>query len=75
MKHLKEHAIGERFVVDHIIYEVRPTDTYSCEGCSLLCREEAECLDYNRKFGACGSCTRTDGQDVIFVQVGEDDAD
>lgn len=73
MKHLKEHAIGERFVVDHIIYEVRPAQ--SCEGCSLFFREEAECLDYHGKFGYCGSSTRADGKDVIFVQVGEDDAD
>ena len=71
MKHFEEHAIGERFVIDHIIYEVRPAD--SCEGCALCFSEEGECLDYRMRFGLCGGESRTDGQAVKFVQVGESD--
>ena len=67
----KEHAIGERFEVDGIIYEVRPSPTFSCQGCSLHVKEENECLDRIGRFGHCGSSYRKDGQDVNFVQVGE----
>ena len=66
----KEHAIGERFEVDCIIYEVRPAPS-SCQGCSLYVKEENECLDRACRFGHCDSAYRKDGQDVIFVQVGE----
>ena len=65
----KEHAIGDRFEIDHIIYEVRPA--HSCQGCSLYIEDENECLDSQLRFGHCGSCHRTDGKDVKFVQVGE----
>ncbi len=76
MRHFEEHAIGERFVIDHIIYEVRPSD--SCVGCALcftsICfSEEFECLDYRLRFGLCDGISRKDGQDVKFVQVGESD--
>lgn len=69
----KEYAIGERFEVDCIIYEVRPAPLtpLSCQGCSLFVKEENECLDRPVRFGYCGSAYRKDGQDVIFVQVGE----
>ncbi len=67
----KEHAIGERFGVDRIIYEVRPAPAFSCQGCSLHIKEENECLDRTGRFGHCDSFYRKDGQDVIFVQVGE----
>ena len=66
---VKEHAIGERFEVDHIIYEVRPA--HSCQGCSLYIEEENVCNDWSLNFGHCTGCDRTDGQDVKFVQVGE----
>ncbi len=66
----KEHAIGERFEVDGIIYEVRPAPA-SCQGCSLFIEEEGECLDRIGRSGYCDSVHRKDGQDVIFVQVGE----
>jgi len=69
LSEVKEHAIGERFEIDHIIYEVRPA--HSCQGCSLYIEDENECLDGKLRFGHCGSCHRTDGQDVKFVQVGE----
>jgi len=71
MRHFEEHAIGERFVIDHIIYEVRPAD--SCVGCALCLSEEGECLDYRMRFGLCSAESRTDGRDVKFVQVGESD--
>ena len=67
----KEHAIGERFEVDCIIYEVRPEPPLSCQGCSLYVKEENECLDRTGRFGHCDRSYRKDGQDVIFVQVGE----
>ena len=67
----KEHAIGERFEVDRIIYQVRPAPTNPCQGCSLFIEEENECLDHEMRFGHCGGTHRTDGQDVNFVQVGE----
>ena len=69
MKHFEEHAIGERFVIDHIIYEVRPAD--SCEGCALYFSEEGKCLDYPMRFGLCSAESRTDRRDVKFVKVGE----
>lgn len=69
MTKAKEHTIGERFEIDHIIYEVRPA--HSCQGCSLYIEDENECLDRHLRFGHCGSCHRKDGQDVKFVQVGE----
>ena len=43
MSKAKDHAIGERFVIDHIIYEVRQADT--CAQCSLWVEDEGECLD------------------------------
>lgn len=64
-----ENAIGERFEVDCIIYEARPAPT--CRGCSLFVEEEGECLDRTGRFGYCGHVHRKDGQNVIFVQVGE----
>lgn len=70
MTKVKEHAIGERFEIDHIIYEVRPADSCSCQGCSLYIEDENECLDRHLRFGHCGGNVRTDGQDVKFVQVG-----
>ena len=68
MTKVREYAIGERFEIDHIIYEVRPAD--SCQGCSLYIEDENECLDSHLRFGHCGSGYRTDGQEVKFVQVG-----
>ena len=69
MTKAKEHAIGERFEIDRIIYEVRPAR--SCQGCSLYIVDENECLDRHGRFGHCDGNNRKDGQDVKFVQVGE----
>lgn len=64
-----EHAIGDRFEVCHLIYEVRQAD--SCNGCSLYINEENECVARDRRFGQCSASYRTDGQNVKFVKVGE----
>ena len=70
MTKIKEHIIGERFEVDNIIYEVRPS--HLCKGCSLWVENERKCLDLLKRFEHCGGEYRTDGQDVIFVQVDEE---
>lgn len=67
MTKIKEHIIGERFEVDHIIYEVRPS--HLCKRCSLWVENERRCLDLLKRFEHCSGEYRTDGQDVIFVQV------
>ena len=69
MNKVKEHAIGERFEIDHIIYEARPA--HSCQGCSLYIEDENECTDRHLRFEPCDGNVRDDGQDVKFVQVGE----
>ena len=69
-KKTKEHAIGERFEVDHIVYEVHPA--CSCQGCSLYIEDENVCLDNQQRFGSCCGASRSDGQNVKFVQVGEE---
>lgn len=69
MTKVKEHALGERFEIDHIIYEVRLAE--SCQGCSLYIKDENECLDLHGRFGFCSGICRTDGQHVKFVKVGE----
>ena len=67
---MTEHNIGERFEVCKIIYEVR--EGFSCAGCSLYIKEENVCTDgYNNEFESCGSASRTDNKNVIFVQIGE----
>ena len=63
------HAIGERFEVDHIIYEVRQSDT--CKECSLYIEGKCKCLDQRERFGHCFGGLRKDKQNVKFVQVGE----
>lgn len=64
-----EKVVFEKFELDRIIYEVRPA--VSCHGCSFFIDDENECLDYHYRCGFCAASSRTDGQDVIFVQVGE----
>ena len=65
-----EHAVGSRFEVDGIIYEVQLTE--SCRGCACFIEGEGECTDSRSyRFGMCCSGQRSDGNDVRFVQVGE----
>lgn len=70
MSKIKEHAIGEKFIVNHIIYEVRPA--HSCRNCSLYVESENECLNKNGQFEDCNGNYRTDGQDIKFLQLGEE---
>lgn len=70
MAKVKEHKIGERFVLDHIIYEVRAGD--SCRECAFYVDDDNVCTDYHSRAEACGGYIREDEQDVIFVQVGEE---
>lgn len=69
MTKVKDHAISERFEIDHIIYEVRSAQ--SCQGCSFYIEDENECVARYGRIEPCDSYDRTDGQDVKFVQVGE----
>lgn len=69
MSKAKDHAIGERFMIDHIIYEVRQAD--ACAQCSLWVEDEGECLDTTGRFGSCARNARSDRKEVVFVQVGE----
>ena len=66
-----EYAIGEQFIVDHIIYIVVESDTISCYGCAFNIEEENECLDRNAKCGECSGKYRKDGKYVIFKKIGE----
>lgn len=62
-----EHPVGSRFEVDGTTYEVQLAS--SCHDCSLYLPEENECFDKIWRFGLCGGELRSDGQNVIFVQV------
>lgn len=66
-------AVGERFVLSYLIYEVEETDI-GCEGCSFFYEDELECTltpnEYNL-VSYCGAILRPDGKSVIFKQVGE----
>ena len=63
-----EHPVGSRFEVDCLIYEVRLSD--SCVDCA--CHVDCSCIDvFANRFGFCSSNVRSDGNNVIFVQVGE----
>lgn len=69
----KDLSIGKKFVIDNIIYEVRKSIT--CKDCACCIEGENECTNYNWRFGLCNGENRQDGQDVVFVQVGEETAE
>ena len=71
MKH-KEHKIGERFIIDHIIYQVNKSNDGSCYNCAFNIEYEDKCLDHTARCGECSGKYRQDRQDVIFVQIGEE---
>lgn len=66
-------AVGERFELAGLIYEVEETDI-GCGGCGFFYEEERECTltpgEYN-KVGYCGSVLRRDDKNVIFKYIGE----
>lgn len=69
----RELKIGHRYNDRGLIYEVRKA-TDSCFGCSLMFEEENICMDANlNRLGPCSF--RNDGEDVIFVKVGEGEPD
>ena len=70
-KKTTEHAVGERFEIDCIIYEVKEGKECSCEGCALHI-DPGVCSDWPKnRFGFCSPIVRKDRKDVIFVKVGE----
>jgi hypothetical protein len=66
-------AVGERFELAGLIYEVEETDIV-CRGCSFLYEEECECVMTDRErevAGMCASVFRPDDTFVIFKYIGE----
>ena len=71
MAEKKQHKVGERFTKCGIIYEVRESKEFMCEGCALLSNED-QCLDEpTHDFEPCLYLERDDEKDVIFTKVGE----
>lgn len=69
----RELKIGHRYNDRGIIYEVRKA-TDCCFGCSLNLEIEGICADADlNRLGPCSF--RNDGEDVIFVRVGEGEPD
>lgn len=66
---MKEYPIGAKIIKDGLIYEVRKGIT--CAGCSQWESWAHCCLNSAGELGECSDFLRSDGQDVIFVQVGE----
>ncbi len=73
MSKLPFRAVGERFELAGLIYEVEETDI-GCRGCSFLYEEECECVMTERErqvAGACSHVFRPDDTFVIFKYIGE----
>ena len=62
-----ERKIGETFEFEGKKIEVRAASR-ACDGCFL---EEKCCIDSAELLGTCGAGDRTDGKNVIFVEVQE----
>jgi len=71
--------IGEIIECRGYRYRVEEAEGRQCGGCSFFYKEESECLlslrfapeEDVRLFGHCGPGLRTDGKNVIFVNIGE----
>ena len=78
---MKTRKVGERFRLDHQLFEVAiEIDPMrgGCAGCAALLdkwaersKQIAECEKFNAKGGACLDCDRTDGVGVIFKRIKE----
>ncbi len=70
----KDLEIGHRYNNRGIIYEVREQDenNVACRDCAFYLPEAGICTDwYPDRMGYCGPIMRSDGKQVIFVEVGE----
>ena len=71
--------IGEIIECRGYRYRVEEADERHCGGCSFFYKKESECLlslrfapeEDVRLFGHCSSGLRTDGKNVVFVNIGE----
>ncbi|MBR7052586.1 MAG: hypothetical protein IKI44_06335 [Bacteroidaceae bacterium] len=66
-------AIGERFELAGLIYEVQESEA-GCGGCGFFYEEECECTLTPGEYdlvGYCGSVLRRDDKNVIFKYIGE----
>lgn len=64
-----EHAVGDYFVLDNIVYQVRLRDM--CIDCSFIDEDKLVCKDRQCRCGPCSMWSRNDGNQVSFVKVGE----
>ena len=62
-----ERKVGETFTCRGITFVVIENDNEACTGC---CLKEVNCCLYN--VGYCSSIYRSDGKNVIFVEVEDD---
>ena len=62
-----EREVGETFTCRGITFVVIENDNEACTGC---CLKAADCRLYN--VGYCSSIYRSDGKNVIFVEVEDD---
>lgn len=71
-----EFEVGEVFQVGLIkmkcVEQKRESGKHMCKGCILVHRECEDEL-YEMIFGTCIDSERSDGKDVIFVEVKEDE--
>ena len=65
-------TVGEVFGFNDVKLQVKDIgDKASCDGC---CFDESElkCLDAHNCTGSCHKSLRSDGKDVVFVEVNND---
>lgn len=70
----EELKIGHRYNNRGIIYEVREEDknNQACKDCAFYIAEEGYCTDiFPERMGPCNPFLRSDGKQVIFVEIGE----